>query len=106
MLQDYGTAKWSQVSNHPVEPTPGSQPQTPESVAGLQHAVGVHLAMSMAVTRGVLVVAGAVLILACGTLVTLVLVIFGRRMTLRQVNHGLAQISQQLQQLQSGRSGA
>ena len=37
MLQDYGTAKWSQVSNHPVEPTPGSQPQTPEAVAGLQH---------------------------------------------------------------------
>ena len=105
MLQDYGAAKWSQVSNHPVEPTSGSQPPTPETVAGLQHAVGVHLAMSMAVTRGVLVVAGAVLILACGTLVTLVLVIFGRRVTLRQVNHGLAQISQQLQQLQAGRSG-
>ena len=42
----------------------------------------------------------AVTLLGVGTMLTLVLVIFNRRVTLRQVNASLAQISQQLKELQ------
>ena len=42
----------------------------------------------------------AVTLLGLGTMLTLVLVIFNRRVTLRQVNASLAQISQQLKELQ------
>jgi hypothetical protein len=39
-----------------------------------------------------------------GTLVTLLLVIFNRRATLRQINANLAQISNQIKELQAGNS--
>ncbi len=42
----------------------------------------------------------ALTLLGLGTMLTLVLVIFNRRVTLRQVNASLAQISQQLKELQ------
>jgi hypothetical protein len=45
----------------------------------------------------------ALTLLGVGTMLTLVLVIFNRRVTLRQVNASLAQISQQLKELQERR---
>jgi hypothetical protein len=49
-----------------------------------------------------LIVASALLILACGTLVTLALVVLSRRATLQQLQQGLAQITDQLQRLRPG----
>ena len=43
-------------------------------------------------------------LLAAGTLVTLLLVVFNRRVTLGQINASLAQISRQIQTLQGGGS--
>jgi hypothetical protein len=44
----------------------------------------------------------AVTLLGLGTLLTLLLVIFNRRVTLRQINTSLAQISTQIKELQDG----
>jgi hypothetical protein len=66
-----------------------------------QH-LGNQFIMTYVITKGILVVAGSVVILSCGTLATLLLVIFHRRVTLEQINHSLAQISAQLQELQKG----
>ena len=44
----------------------------------------------------------AVGLVAVGTLLTLLLVIFNRRVTLRQINASLAQISSQIKELQDG----
>jgi hypothetical protein len=43
----------------------------------------------------------AVALLGFGTLLTLLLVIFNRRVTLRQINIHLAQISEQIKELKS-----
>jgi hypothetical protein len=72
----------------------------PESAAGAHRALGVSFNMSYVITKGVLAVTVCVIILSCGTLATLLVVIFNRRVTLRQINHSLAQISEQLKQLQ------
>jgi hypothetical protein len=45
----------------------------------------------------------AVALVAVGTLLTLLLVIFNRRVTLRQINASLAQISNQIKELQDGK---
>jgi len=45
----------------------------------------------------------AVTLLGVGTLLTLVLVIFNRRVTLRQINASLAQISEQIKALQQSK---
>jgi len=45
----------------------------------------------------------AVGLVAVGTLLTLLLVIFNRRITLRQINASLAQISNQIKELQDGK---
>ena len=66
-------------------------------------ALGVNFNMTYVVTKGVLAVAVSVLILSCGTLATLLLVIFNRRVTLRQISFSLAQISRQLEDLQERR---
>ena len=46
----------------------------------------------------------AVVLVAMGTLLTLVLVIFNRRVTLQQINASLAQISQQIKELEGGKN--
>jgi hypothetical protein len=51
-------------------------------------------------------VAVSVIILSAGTLTTLLLVIFNRRVTLKQINYSLAQISEQLKQLQTARESS
>ena len=73
-----------------------SRPPTPG-----EKALGLQFTMSWVMMKVVLFVAVSVIILSCGTLATLLLVIFNRRVTLRQINHSLAQISQQLKVFQS-----
>jgi len=69
-----------------------------------EKALGVQFTMSYVMTKALLIVAVSVVILSCGTLATLMLVIFNRRVTLRQINHSLAQISQQLKALEATRA--
>lgn len=75
--------------------TPAPPPITAEQVQGLQ------VTMSWVIMKGVLIVTGCLLLLSIGTVLTLVLVIANRRVTLRQINHSLAQISGQLRELQA-----
>ena len=67
--------------------------------ANIEKALGIHFTMNYVVTKGLLAVAISVVILSCATLATLLLVILNRRVTLRQINHSLAQISEQLKAL-------
>lgn len=65
-----------------------------------EKALGLHFTMSYVTTKGILAIAVSVIILSCGTLATLLLVVLNRRVTLKQINLSLAQISEQLKQLQ------
>jgi hypothetical protein len=97
MFRDYNTyGHLTHYTNSP-DSAAGSLaagPATPEQ------ALGVHFTMNYVATKAILVVTVSVLILSAGTLSTLVLVIMNRRVTLKQINHSLVQISEQLKQLQ------
>jgi hypothetical protein len=54
--------------------------------------------------KAMYVTSRAVALLGLGTLLTLLLVIFNRHVTLRQINASLAQISNQIKELQDGRN--
>jgi hypothetical protein len=99
MLDNYGAQSTMPVPSRAIDRMPGGTPQDAETIRVLQQSLGAHMHLSYVVTRGVLIVASALLILACGTLVTLALVVFSRRATLQQLQHGLAQITEQLQRL-------
>lgn len=76
-----------------------------ERSANIEKALGIHFTMNYVVTKGLLAVAISVVILSCATLATLLLVILNRRVTLRQINHSLARISEQLKALQDRAAG-
>ena len=82
----------------------GDPPRDPQT-ATLEKALGIHFTMTWVLTKGILATAISVIVLSCGTLTTLLVVILNRRVTLRQINHSLAQISEQLKQLQAGAGG-
>jgi hypothetical protein len=63
-----------------------------------------HVQVSAALGKTSVMVAASVAFLGLGTLVTLLLVIFNRRVTLQQINASLAQLSQQIKELQGGKS--
>jgi hypothetical protein len=98
--QTYGHLRDRKPAGGGVEEAP-NRPPTPE-----EKALGLHFTMSYVMTKAILIVALSVFILSCGTLATLLLVIFNRRVTLKQINHSLAQISEQLKALQGSRTGA
>ena len=94
MFADYGT-------HGRIWPDRRSPAEAPTST---DRAVWINATMTYVVTKGILIVALSVVVLSCGTLATLLLVIFNRRVTLRQINHSLAQISAQLKELQNARA--
>jgi hypothetical protein len=78
-------------------PSPGEpSPATPTAA---DRALGVNFTMTYVITKGILIVAVSVVILSLGTLATLIVTVFSRRVTLQQINHSLTQISEQLQEL-------
>jgi hypothetical protein len=97
IMSDYG------MYGRLADRSAGIQAQPPEPPSSTDRALGVNFNMTYVVTRGVLLVAISVLILSGGTLATLLLVIFNRRVTLRQISYSLAQISRQLEELQTRR---
>lgn len=91
IMAEYGT--------HGRLAIPSSAASSSEPPTHADRALGVNFTMTYAITKGILVVTVSVAILSLGTLATLLLTIFNRRVTLRQINHSLAQISQQLKEL-------
>jgi hypothetical protein len=63
-----------------------------------------HVQVTAAHGKVIFLTAVSVAFLGLGTFVTLLLVIFNRRVTLRQINASLAQISNQIKELQDGKS--
>jgi hypothetical protein len=53
--------------------------------------------------KGIFLTAVSIALLGVGTFLTLLLVIFNRHVTLRQINANLAQISAQIKTLQDGK---
>lgn len=80
---------------------PGDAPGGPQQVPKISpdQILAIHLTMNYVVVKGVLIVAVSLVVLSGAMLATLLLVHFNRRVTLRQINHGIAQISEQLKQL-------
>jgi hypothetical protein len=96
VMQDYG------LTEHrlPVPAADGpKRGETPQQVPGYDPAY-IQLLMTNAVGFGTALVAASVALLGIGTTVTLLLVILNRRVTLRQVNTSLEQISKQIASLQ------
>lgn len=97
LLQDYGAKVYPSGNGTTAEP-----PGMTETRDGRRFdALGVQLALSHAIASGAALIAVSVALLGAGTLVTVTLVIYNRRVTLRQVNASLAQISEQLRELRA-----
>ena len=95
MLRDY------EVYGQLRTPANGDPEHRNQPAMSTEKALALHFTMNYVMTKGLLVVAATVVVLSCGTLITLLLVVLNRRVTLRQINHSLAQISEQLRQLQA-----
>jgi hypothetical protein len=63
-----------------------------------------HVQVTAAHGKAVFLTAVSIALLGVGTFLTLLLVIFNRHVTLRQINASLAQISNQIKELQAGQS--
>jgi len=86
-----------------------AMPRTPENTVRepmtAEKAVQIHMTLTHVMGMTTIAVAGSVGVLSAGTLVTLLLVGLNRRVTLQQINHSLAQISDQLRPLQAKSGG-
>lgn len=99
MMADYQTL----VQSAAPKPEPGADPKLHEAETRRFAMVGLGMTTTFAIAFCTAWIAVAVALLGAGTLVTVTLVIFHRRVTLRQVNASLVQISEQLRELQAGR---
>jgi hypothetical protein len=63
-----------------------------------------HVQVTVAHAKALFSTAVSIALLGVGTLLTLLLVIFNRHVTLRQINASLLQISNQIKDLQNGKS--
>jgi len=94
MLRDY------EVYGQLRAPANGDPEHRNQPTMSTERALALHFTMNYVMTKGLLVVAATVIALSCGTLATLLLVVLNRRVTLKQINHSLGQISEQLRLLQ------
>jgi len=101
IIRDYET--YGHLQDRPQRTTPDQESNHPAMAP--ERALAIHFTMNYVVTKALLVIAVAIIILSCGTLSTLLLIVLNRRVTLRQINYSLAQISQQLKTLQQGGRG-
>jgi hypothetical protein len=98
LLQDYPSAT-RQVDTNSVAASP-AEPKPPLPRAELDWR---HIQVTAAHGKVMFLTAVSIALLGVGTLLTLLLVIFNRHATLRQINASLAQISNQIKELQDGR---
>src|SRR5215471_10685247 len=81
----------------------GATPADPNLTLSDGKTVDRQVAVTLMMGKALNVTSLAVALLGVGTLLTLLLVIFNRRVTLRQINAHLAQISDQIKELQNRR---
>jgi hypothetical protein len=98
LLQDYPAAI-GQVEKNPV-PAGSTQPKPPLPRAELDWR---HVQVTHFHGKVMFLTAVSIALLGVGTLLTLLLVIFNRHVTLRQINASLAQLSNQIKELQDGK---
>ena len=84
--------------------TASSPTSVEEDVKRIDKFLGVQIVLTYVISAGVTLVGVSVGVLALGTLTLLTVVILNRRVTLNQINVSLAQISNQLRELQITRS--
>ncbi len=99
MLSDYG------MSGHLHSRTNATGGSLDAGKMPTEQALAIHFTMNYVVVKGVLAIAVALVVLSGAMLATLLLVHFNRRVTLRQINHGIAQISEQLKHLRDRAAG-
>ena len=101
LLRDYTLAAEQARTNAPATPPPPDGAAPPRKY----DLNGAHVWMTHVTSMGTMLVAISVGALGLGTLVTLALVILNRRVTLRQINASLAQISEQMRELRNKSPG-
>ncbi len=94
LLQDYPGV----TMGHSETPSP--QPPSAKPPPSRDQLDARHVEVTFAHGKELFLLPAAVVLVGLGTFLTLLLVIFDRRVTLRQVNASLAQISQQIKELQ------
>ena len=98
LFQDYPAAVKQTGTNAVPANQAGSKPPLTRDELDLR-----HVQVTLVHGKELFVTCLAIALLGTGTFLTLLLVIFNRRVTLRQINASLAQISQQIKQLQDGK---
>lgn len=94
LVQKYpGAAEGLGMTNNPAWPEPKTSLTRDQLDAR-------HVEVTFMHGKELFLIAAAVVLVGLGTFLTLLLVIFNRRVTLRQVHASLAQISQQIKELQ------
>jgi hypothetical protein len=96
IMRDY--AVFGHISRYTNSPAGGSREA---GAATPEQALALHFTMNYVVTKALLIVVVTVILLSLGTLTTLLLVVLNRRVTLKQINYSLEQISRQLGELQA-----
>jgi len=99
LLQDYPNAMRQTETNSIPAQTTEATPLLPRAELDWR-----HVQVTAAHGKGILLTAVSIALLGVGTLLTLLLVIFNRHVTLRQINASLLQISNQIKELQNGKS--
>jgi len=99
LLQDYPHAVRQTDTNSIVAPRTEAKPALPRNELDWR-----HVQVTAAHGKAMFLIAVSIALLGVGTFLTLLLVIFNRHVTLRQVNVSLAQISSQIKELQDGKS--
>jgi Na+/citrate or Na+/malate symporter len=94
---------WSQTV---VQQAGTSTDSAEKGVKRIDNLLRNEVILTHVVSMGVTVVALAVSALGLGTLILLTVVVLNRRIALNQINASLAQISNQLRELQTGRGSA
>jgi hypothetical protein len=94
-----------QDSQKAVEQAKTGADSAEASVKRIDNFLRTEVILTYVISAGVTVVAFAVGALGLGTLILLAVVVLNRRVTLNQINASLAQISNQLRDLQTARGG-
>ena len=94
----------AEIAAQQANSRPAGEESVPDAIKRIDRFLGVQIVMSYAVSMGTTGLAIVVGVLGLGTLVLLTVVVLNRRVALQQINVSLAQISEQLRELQAQRN--
>ena len=98
LLQDYPSALSQNAPDSIAAGAPRTRPPLPRAELEWR-----HVQVTAAHGKAMFLMGASVALLGVGTFLTLLLVILNRHVTLQQINSSLAQISNQMRQLQDGK---